>query len=178
MKNINWKASARNGSLLVNLHESTLSQKVVILLDCEGSGTASIDGLNETGISIAAELCERMLADGISVTILGNGKPLDTGELTGRNTALYMRKLLSRVVCKNGLTPMLDVIQAQKERSGKENNLYVLISKEQKIRLMPAFEALAAEHEAVWILPYDRAMPERNKMTDTSRHVELVRWRV
>ena len=184
MKNINWTASARNGSLLVNLHESTLSQKVVILLDCEGSGTASIDGLNETGISIAAELCERMLADGISVTILGNGidtitgKPLDTGELTGRNTALYMRKLLSRVVCKNGLTPMLDVIQAQKERSGKENNLYVLISKEQKIRLMPAFEALAAEHEAVWILPYDRAMPERNKMTDTSRHVELVRWRV
>ena len=184
MKHINWKASARNGSLLVNLHESTLSQKVVILLDCEGAGSAITDTLNEVSISIAAELCERMLADGISVTILGTGvdtitgKPLDTGELTGRNTALYMRKLLSRVVCKNGLSPMLELIQAQKDRSGKENNLYILISKEQKTPLLPAFESLAGEHEAIWILPYDRNMPERHKMTDTSRHVDIVRWRV
>ena len=184
MKHINWKASARNGSLLVNLHESTLSQKVVLLVDCEGIGAAATDQLNEVGISIAAELCERMLADGISVTILGNGldsvtgKPLDTGELTGRNAGLYMRRLLARIECKNNLTPILDILHAQHERSGKENNLYVLISKEQKIRLMPAMETLAGEHEAIWILPESRNMAERNKMTDTSRHVDVVRWLV
>ena len=184
MKHINWKASARNGSLLVNLHESTLSQKVVMLIDCEGTGSAFTDQLNEVGISIAAELCERMLADGISVTILGNGldsvtgKPLDTGELTGRNAGLYMRRLLARIECKNDLTPMQDILMAQHERSGKENNLYILISKEQKVRLMPAMELLAGEHEAIWILPESRNMAERNKMTDTSRHVDLVRWRV
>lgn len=184
MKHINWKASARNGSLLVNLHESTLSQKVVLLLDCEGTGSAITDTLNEVSISIAAALCERMLADGISVTIFSNGtdiitgKPFETGELTGRNTTLYMRKQLARIICKNGLTPMSDVICAQRDRSGRENNLYVLISKEQKNRLLPGFEALAGEHEAVWILPEDRNMPERHKMTDTSRHVDIVRWQV
>ena len=184
MKHINWKASARNGNLLVNLHESTLSQKVVMLIDCEGIGAAVTDQLNETGISIAAALCERMLADGISVTILSNctdtvtGKPLDTGELTGRNAGLYMRRLLAKLECKNNLTPMQDILRAQHERSGKENNLYILISKEQKIRLMPAMEALAGEHEAIWILPESRNMAERNKMTDTSRHVDVVRWRV
>ena len=184
MKHINWKASARNGSLLVNLHESTLSQKVVILLDSEGIGSAMTDQLNETSISIAAELCERMLADGISVTIIGNGldavtgKTLDTGELTGRNAGIYMRKQLARIECQNDLPPMLDILRAQHERSGKENNLYVLISKEQKTRLMPAMEALAGEHEAIWILPESRNMAERNKMTDTSRHVDVVRWRI
>lgn len=184
MKHINWKASARNGSLLVNLHESTLSQKVVLLLDCEGTGSAMVDQLNELSISIAAELSERMLADGISVTVISNAidslteKPLASGELTGRNTALFMRKLLARAECKNDLPSMLDLLAAEQERSGQENNLYVLISKEQKIRLMPAMEKLAGDHEAIWILPEDRNMPERNKMTDTSRHVDVVRWRV
>lgn len=184
MKHINWKASARNGSLLVNLHESTLSQKVVLLLDCTGTGSAVVDTLNEISISIAAELCERMLTDGISVTILGNGadvltgKALNSGELSGRNAALYMRKLLARTLCRNDLPPMLDLLNAQREHSGKENNLYVLISKEQKTRLLPAFEALAGEHEAIWILPEDRNMPDRNKMTDTSKHVDIVRWSV
>lgn len=184
MKHINWKASARSGSLLVNQHESTLSQKVVLLLDSSGTGSSITDALNEVSISIATELCERMLADGISVTILGNGldvltgKALNTGELSGRSTALYMRKLLARITCRNDLPPMLDLLQAAREHSGKENNLYILISKEQKTRLLPAFEALAGEHEAIWILPEDRNMPERNKMTDTSKRVEIVRWSV
>lgn len=37
MKYINWKASARGGTLLVNQHDSTLSQKVTVLLDCTAS---------------------------------------------------------------------------------------------------------------------------------------------
>lgn len=184
MKHINWKASARNGSLLVNLHESTLSQKVVLLLDCEGAGSASVDTLNEVSISIAAALAARMLQDGISVTILSNGadvlteKPLCTGELTGRSTALHVRRQLARLVCRKGLLPMETLLRGELERSGKENNLYVLISKEQKQHLLPALEALAGGHEAVWILPEDRNMPERNKMTETSRHVDIVRWSV
>ena len=56
MKYINWKASARGGTLLVNQHDSTLSQKVTILLDCTGIGSAVTDALNETAISIAAEM--------------------------------------------------------------------------------------------------------------------------
>lgn len=184
MKHINWKASARNGSLLVNLHESTLSQKVILLLDCEGTGAAMTDTLNELSISIAAELADGMLRAGISVTILGNGvdvltgRRLNTGELTGHNTSLHMRRILARIDCRNGLAPITEVMEAEKERGDLENNLYVLISKEQKLHVLPALESLAGAHEALWILPYDRNMPERNKTTDTSRRVEIVRWAV
>ena len=54
----------------------------------------------------------------------------------------------------------------------------MMISKEQKQHLLPALEALAGGHEAVWILPEDRNMPERHKMNETSRHVDIVRWSV
>ena len=154
MKHINWKASARNGGLLVNLHESTLSQKVVLLLDCEGAGTAVTDTLNETSISIAAALAARMLQDGISVTIQSNGtdiltgKPLSTGELTGRSTALHMRRQLARLVCKIDLP------------------------------VLAALESLAGGHEAVWILPEDPNLPAHRRMTETSKHVDIVRWSI
>ena len=36
-KYINWKATARAGQLLINLHESTLSQRVIIALDMEAA---------------------------------------------------------------------------------------------------------------------------------------------
>ena len=183
MKYINWKASARGGSLLVNQHDSTLSQRVTVILDCSGIGSAVTDTLNETGISIAAELCERMLADGISVSVVSNGtdildqKPLSTGELTGRNTALYLRRQLARVQCRNDLPPVSDVLHTL--RSGAhDNNLYVLISKEQKLPVLPELEALTEGSDAIWILPENRNMPERNKLTETSKTVEIVRWEV
>lgn len=75
------------------------------------------DALNETAISIAAELAERMLADGISVSVISNGidtvdgKMLSTGELTGRNTALYLRRQLARLECRNDLTPMPQLLR-------------------------------------------------------------------
>lgn len=182
MRAINWKASARNGGLLVNQHESTISQKVILLLDCEGIGSAGVDTLNEISVSLAASLAERMLRDGITVSIRSNGvdvmteKPLNSGELSGAASVLYMQKLLARVQCRNGLSAMTELIEAEYERAGQTENLYILISKEQKLRLLPAFEALAGQHEAIWLLPESRNMPQRNKMTDESRRVDIVRW--
>ena len=183
MQYINWKASARGGTLLVNQHDSTLSQKVTVLLDCTGIGSAVTDALNETAISIAAELAERMLADGISVSVISNGidtvdgKMLSTGELTGRNTALYLRRRLARLECRNDLTPMPQLLRTLHD-GAHGSDLYVLISKEQKLPVLPDLEALTEGSDAIWILPEDRNMPERYKLTETSKSVEIVRWKV
>lgn len=129
MKYINWKASARGGTLLVNQHDSTLSQKVTVLLDCTGIGSAVTDALNETAISIAAELAERMLADGISVSVISNGidtvdgKMLSTGELTGRNTALYLRRRLAKLECRNDLTPMPQLLRTMHDGATRQRPL-------------------------------------------------------
>lgn len=57
------------------------------------------------------------VADGISVSVISNGidtvdgKMLSTGELTGRNTALYLRRRLARLECRNDLTPMSQLLR-------------------------------------------------------------------
>lgn len=164
-------------------HDSTLSQKVTVLLDCTGIGSAVTDALNETAISIAAELAERMLADGISVSVISNGidtvdgKMLSTGELTGRNTALYLRRRLARLECRNDLTPMPQLLRTLHD-GAHGSDLYVLISKEQKLPVLPDLEALTEGSDAIWILPEDRNMPERYKLTETSKSVEIIRWEV
>ena len=141
------------------------------------------DALNETAISIAAELAERMLADGISVSVISNGidtvdgKMLSTGELTGRNTALYLRRRLARLECRNDLTPMPQLLRTLHD-GAHGSDLYVLISKEQKLPVLPDLEALTEGSDAIWILPEDRNMPERYKLTETSKSVEIVRWEV
>ena len=58
------------------------------------------------------------------------------------------------------------------------SDLYVLISKEQKLPVLPDLEALTEGSDAIWILPEDRNMPERYKLTETSKSVEIVRWEV
>ena len=131
----------------------------------------------------AAELAERMLADGISVSVISNGidtvdgKMLSTGELTGRNTALYLRRRLARLECRNDLTPTPQLLRTLHD-GAHGSDLYVLISKEQKLPVLPDLEALTEGSDAIWILPEDRNMPERYKLTETSKSVEIVRWEV
>ena len=63
MKYINWKATAKTGNMLVNIHESTLSQKVAVLLDMEGLGVQQADVLNEEAVRVACALCSRLLEE-------------------------------------------------------------------------------------------------------------------
>ena len=94
-----------------------------------------------------------MLADGISVSVISNGidtvdgKMLSTGELTGRNTALYLRRRLARLECRNDLTPMPQLLRTLHD--GAHGDLYVLISKEQKLPVLPDLEALTEGSDAI-----------------------------
>ena len=102
---------------------------------------------------------------------------LSTGELTGRNTALYLRRRLARLECRNDLTHMPQLLRTLHD-GAHGSDLYVLISKEQKLPVLPDLEALTEGSDAIWILPEDRNMPERYKLTETSKSVEIVRWEV
>jgi uncharacterized protein (DUF58 family) len=78
MNTINWKASARTGSLMVNQYNETTCQEVYILLNLEPEGMLVYDRLSEASISIAAGLSETLLTSGISVGILSNGVDYET----------------------------------------------------------------------------------------------------
>ena len=112
MKYINWKATAKTGQLLVNLHESTLSQKVAVVLDLEGLGVQQADLLNEEAVRIACTLCVRLLEAGIKVSAYSNGldvhsgQPMALPEVSGPGSVLALRKAFACAQAANGLEPI------------------------------------------------------------------------
>ena len=74
MNRINWKASARNGSLMVNQHNSAVSGNVCILLDVEDETVWKYEEIHEEGIRLAAAVAESFLSRGIEVGLITNGR--------------------------------------------------------------------------------------------------------
>lgn len=161
MKYINWKASAKSGKLVVNLHDSSLSQKVSIILDTYDSAAPLDDELNEECIRIASALSERIIAQGISLSLTGNGFDLISGkglrllEIKG-SESIQLKKTLSRLTWNDGET----AAQVMNAMEVTENTLFVLLSKNATEENREAFARLAAKNEALWILPYKEEQPK------------------
>lgn len=73
MKSINWKASARTGSLMVNTFDSVRSQKAMIFLDVEDTGILRYEDLVEESIALAATLVRRLIRQHTEVGFVYNG---------------------------------------------------------------------------------------------------------
>lgn len=84
MKTINWKASARTGSLMVNTFDSTLTGKVMIYLDVNERRMLRQDFLMEEAISIAASLTYKFTHQGMNVGLAIN-MPVESDRQTNYN---------------------------------------------------------------------------------------------
>lgn len=81
MNSINWKATAKAQDLVVNMYDSSKNQKIVIILDTYENKTAVSEDLNEEAIRIVTAILERLLIEGVSITLEGNGRDSITNEL-------------------------------------------------------------------------------------------------
>ena len=163
MKYINWKATAWEGELLVNLHESTLSQTVTLLVDMEGKGVQQADVLNEEGVRVAASLCRGLLSAGIQVEVYSNGtdvltgKPLAVGRVAGAGSDLSLQKKFACLQAGNGLPPIQSFFPAPGEGEGR---LLVLISRSQREDLCRDLAAWAGKRPCLHIAPYLAEHPD------------------
>lgn len=80
-RSINWKATARTGSIQVHQRDYTADHRLMICLNIESSDTMWKSILNqeriENGIRYAASVANYALANGIETGILCNGRLLD-----------------------------------------------------------------------------------------------------
>lgn len=165
MKEINWKATARTGALLVNMRESTLSQKVVVLLDMEGLGVQSADLLNEAVVRVACSICERLLREGVPVDVLSNGTDVLTGKpmkalgVAGAGSVLPLKKQFACLQAGNGLPAVWDCFP-EKQRTGLPA-FYLLLSRSTGEELVRRFSAFVGKDEAMHIIPFRQEHPEK-----------------
>ena len=164
MKYINWKATAHAGEMLVNLHESTLSQRVLIAIDMEGKGVRHISDLNEAAVRIAAALAERLLGLGVEIGLYSNGTNVQTGNLwkldsvAGAGSMLFLKKQLACLDGGDGLIPVLDTLPGFDE-GREEDDLLILVSRNDREELTRDFSELTGKAQGVQIMP-GRTRPE------------------
>lgn len=171
MKYINWKATARAGKLLINIHESTLSQRVILAVDMEAGG----DFLNEYAVRLACSLSERLLADGIEISLYSNGSDVQTGEgwrmegVSGLGSLLAVKKKLACLQSGADLPPLCGCLPAPGD------DLVVLISRSQRDDLGRAFSELVGSGHGLRVVPCGLGTSEelREKM-ELFRNIETI----
>lgn len=164
MKYINWKATARAGKMLTNLHESTLSQRVVLLLDLEQQNLLHADRLTEAAIRIACSLTERLLRENIEVLLLTNGTDVQTGEpwsmaeLSGGGSVLTLRKRLACVQAGERLPRVLSLLPTGEQ--AVQDDLLVLVTAGATEQSLQDFAGHCGKERGVCVAPYENSHAE------------------
>jgi len=155
MKNVNWKASAKTGDLLVNAHNYTVEQEVCILLNFDSDTTVEDDGLKEEALQIACTLSDLFAEEGIGVSFYTNGRDMITGEElfskigSGKLHALAIKEKLARIEFS---IPQKKFIEKFEEISAKtdKNTLPIMITPSTDKKLQESYFTLF-ENNSVWI---------------------------
>lgn len=80
IRSVNWKATARTGSLKVNQKNYTAMQTIRIFLNVEDNGVLKREEEVEASMQIVMGLTSFFLAQGIKVACYANGRDIMTGE--------------------------------------------------------------------------------------------------
>lgn len=158
MKAINWKASAKTGTLMVNTFDSALSHKAMLFLDVEDSGILKYQDLVEESISIAASLARRLLRRGIEVGFCFNGSTA-AGQESGfaptnkKEMLIRMERMLAEYQTVNGAHPFGAELN---KYSVPADTLLIFITKNLSLALFDAIKRRAGESQTILVCPVYR----------------------
>lgn len=144
MRRINWKSSARNGSLLVNSFESTATQTVCVLLDGQTQSVYARKKMQEMGISVASSIAGKLLQTGIPVSLYSNARDILTGELVKIEPGSHRRHLetidrgLARIDLNQPMVPFGELVHdtIALENDGK---CYLIVTSDDRPSLREEF---------------------------------------
>lgn len=161
LKFINFKASAKTGTLMSNEYNETVSQEIVIFLNTEKYREWLHDDLNEYAISLAAAAAAMAIETGIPVSLYTNALDVVTKEEqscppgSGEGTLYTMLDLLARIDLEQqpaikGRDLLLDHIS-----SDGSNTVYIVVSPYFLEDFRETFDScLSSMGNLYWLLPH------------------------
>jgi len=163
LKSINWNASAKTGELKVNVHDTTSSQQVKILLNLESHTIWIYDDLLEESIRLAASMANLLIQQGIPTGIYSNGRDLITKETltippgSGNNHMTSICEGLARLdthLPPESFVPFFE----QLVKAKNENDYFIIISFYQKEDLQNLLKTTFYRKEDYyhWIIPINK----------------------
>ena len=187
IRDINWKASAKTGDLRVNIRDFTAEQEIGIILDTQWDSLLKPDSLLEESIRIAASLADEFIGQGISTSMITNGRDCLTGQvfsIGGGAIAQHSNAIsygLARIALekKKEESTLPALLQQQLQFMDSQPNRrisWVLISTETNSRVAKLFNELSDRAvKAYWIVPAHSSdeIPE-----EIMRNPDVMYWEV
>lgn len=157
MKMVNWKATAKTGSLQVNVKDYTANRSVRIVLNIKSRFAYREKEMEEQCIRIAATLAEKLLAEGVQVELESNGRIGTTKETV--RVPLGARKEYSKKIDET--LALIDtnietdsVIDFIEKKAQNEKAVCILISREGREEIQEAVRQKEKKGESCyWIMP-------------------------
>jgi len=179
MKSVNWKASAKTDSLLVNAYNYTVEQEICLLLNFECDTTFGDEGLKEEALQLASSLSEAFIEGGIPLSMYTNGVDMITSDMpycergSGKQHILTVKENLARIVFPEIAENFSGMLEDISKKTG-ENVLPVLIT--------PSTDKVLAEEyykrypkERVWIVMH---RPDFIPDLPETEGCTFIRWEV
>jgi uncharacterized protein (DUF58 family) len=166
MKTVNWKASAKTGSLMVNTFDSVMSQKAMIFLDVEDSGIMKFEDLVEESISIAATVIRKLSRQSTDVGFVYNGEKDKKTVIAPTNKKGELAKVEKSLAeydkvdnehpekFENIITNVFDEI------SISDDTLLVFITKNFNDGILEAIKKKAKDYQSLVVVPIFRGDKE------------------
>lgn len=161
MKTINWKASAKTGSLMVNTYDSVESQKAMIFLDVEDTGILKRRELVEESIAIAATVVRRLLRQNIEVGFSYNGDGQVMMPTNSKSALTGLERMLAEYNYENQNRDFGQMAEeffsgtfSQKPLS--QDTLLIFITKNLNQQLMKGIRDCVGEYQTLIVMPVYR----------------------
>lgn len=161
LKSVNWKASAKTGSLKVNVFDYTSSQQVKIFINLESESIWKHEDLWEESIRIAATFATAFIEQGIPTAIYTNGLDIISNNVvnvpagSGMNHIKTLNENLARIDTSLKMPAFLQTVQ-QELINATKNDYIILISSYQKHDLIELLTKLPTNTDYSWIIPINK----------------------
>jgi uncharacterized protein (DUF58 family) len=159
MNKINWKASAKAGSLMVNVYDHTASRQVKILLNFEPETLLRYEELEEESIRLAATFAECFIRQGVPTSVYTNGRDCITRELlkvsagSDTNHVRTINEALARIDTSLPIPVFTDALMEELNNTSSNEYILLISSYQKKDLLEQLFRLVKNKVDFFWIVP-------------------------
>ena len=182
MKSINWTASAKTGTLMVNQNASTCTQKVHVFVNLDFYNQKRSTSLLEASISLAYSYLHEIAELGIPASIYTNGRDVITDSPAISETDLGSATLEERVVMlaridlKKPVVPFEEIIEKYLSSTDRDDFI-LIISPQFNGSFRPLLSEAKSRRPSVhWLMPSYKITPDANPEPDIAP--SYIRWEV
>ena len=144
IRSVNWKATAKSGSLKVNKYNTTFSKKVVLLLNLDTNSMQNRADVTEWGIRIASHLAKYYITKHIPTALYTNSEHFSVEAGADMSHIRTIEIALARLDTSAGTSSFVELVN-KKTAETTDSVEYIIISNYRKSDIVEEYSRLRAD---------------------------------